>query len=61
MLEGIGRLRHNSDFVELKQHLEAELAYMKDALVRLPEGQPIGQIQGRAQQLEDLLKHINEG
>lgn len=59
LLEGLARLRRNSDFEELKRYLEAELAYTKDALVYQLEGQPIGQLQGRAQQITELLKHIN--
>jgi hypothetical protein len=60
MLEGLARLRHNTDFAEFKNYLEAELAYTKSALVYQLEGQPIGQLQGRAQQLAELLKHISE-
>lgn len=58
-LEGVRRLRHNPDFVALREHLEAELAYCKNALVHQTEGQAIGQLQGRAKQLEELLQIIH--
>lgn len=61
MLEGLARLRHNTDFEAFASYLEAELAYLKEVLVYQTEGQSVGQLQGRAQQLDDLLKHIKEG
>lgn len=53
------RLRHNTDFVAFREHLEAELAYWKDTLVDQAEGTAFGQAQGRAKELQDILKHLS--
>lgn len=59
LMEGLGRLRHNMDFGFLRQHLEAEQAHYAALLVELPDDAAFRQIQGRAQEVRDLLKLIN--
>ncbi len=60
MKEGLRRLKNNTDFDVFKKHLEAELAYYKDQLVLETGDQSFAQLQGRARQLQDQLKYINE-
>lgn len=59
MLDGLHRIRHNTDFVAFREYLEAELAYFKDLLVGETDPTAFGQLQGRARQLQDLLKYIH--
>lgn len=58
MKEGLRRLRGNNDFTQLREHLEAELAYIKDQLVGEVDEGAFRQLQGRARQLQDTLKTI---
>lgn len=59
VMEGIARLRNNTDFIAFREHLEAELAYVQDQLVNEADPHAFGQLQGRARQLQDQLKYIN--
>jgi hypothetical protein len=58
VIEGLKRLVHNTDFIALREHLEAEHAYMTRQCVTSTEGQNIARMQGRTMQLDDLLDII---
>lgn len=58
VVEGIGRLTHNTDFIELRKHLEAEFEHHKEKLVTIGSEESFLQLQGRAQQMKDILDLI---
>ena len=60
MREGMRRLKNNTDFTLLREHLEAELNYFRDVLVTEVDLTAVAQLQGRARQVQDILKIINE-
>ena len=55
LIESLQRLRNSADFQRYAKHLQALLDYRKDLLVTsAPADVPV--IQGRALELQDLLK-----
>lgn len=60
VVEGLQRLRHNTDFAAFSAYLQAEYEYCKEALVTQPTENGFAQMQGRARELQDILKYINQ-
>lgn len=59
-VEGLQRLRHNTDFVAYKEYLISELEYAKEQLVGENDPGVIAQLQGKARFLQDHMKHIQQ-
>lgn len=59
-MEAAARLRHHTDFVVVRELLERRLEYYKDQLVAQTGEEALSQTQGRARELQDLLKYLTK-
>lgn len=59
-LDGLGRLRNNTDFTAFRAFLEARLEYYKGLLIVQSDEESFTQTQGRARELQDLLKYTTK-